>query len=134
MYVCDNTGKLKQKFERDTGYLRSLSITGRNEIMILSDDTAAMRIYSEEGNLKSTIELPESDEVIGVAYHYVISKIIVLSYSVKNDSFVIRCHTETGELEPTMFVCKRENNERPKITCHPNGPGAVVTEQRITFI
>ena len=134
VYVCDSTGKLKHKFERECGHLRSLNVSGENEVMILSDDIRAVQIYSEEGMLKSTIELPESEEVVGLAYHNVICKIIVLSYSAKSDTCVLRCYTERGVLETTMLVCKTEHNERAKITSHPSGPAVIVTEQSIEFI
>jgi hypothetical protein len=135
VYVCDNTGKLKHVFERNSGWLRSLSVSAKNEIIISSGDSRAVYMYSEKGSLNWTIELPEGDEVVGVAYHYVICKIIVLSYSAKNDSLFLQRYTdEEGELESTTFVCKRESNELPELVSHPNGPAAIVRKESITFI
>ena len=34
VYICDNSGKLKHKFERDTSFLRKLSVSNTNEIII----------------------------------------------------------------------------------------------------
>jgi hypothetical protein len=135
VYVCDNTGKLKDRFERDSRYAVSLGICGQDEIMIPSDDARAVEIYSEEGNLKSTIKLPEGHKVLGLAFHYVICKIIVLTYVEKKDSCFLLCYTEAGELESTMQFCKGISGEYcPRIRSHPSGAVAVVREKSITFI
>jgi outer membrane protein assembly factor BamB len=93
VYICDNTGKLKNKFERGSHYIRVLGICGQNEIMIPSDN---FQIYSEEGNLKSTVKLPEGHEVYGSAFNYVICKIIVLTFVEEKDSYFLLCYTEAG--------------------------------------
>ena len=62
VYVCDNEGKLKFKFERNGHYLRSLSISNNNDVMIVSDDLNAVQIYTTKGNLKSTIKVPEGHD------------------------------------------------------------------------
>ena len=136
VYVCDNTGKLKHKFERGSRYALSLGICGQGEIMISSDDDQAVEIYSEEGNLKSTIKLPEGHEVCGLVFHYVICKIIVLTYVMEKDSYFLPCYTEAGELESTMQFCKRLDGQiiYPQIKSHPSGPVAVVRGKSITFI
>ncbi len=87
MYVCDNLGNLKFQFERDGSSERSLSISKNNDIMIVSDDDRAVLTYSTEGNLKSTIELPEGHEVGQVAFHHGICKIIVITYVEKEESW-----------------------------------------------
>ena len=134
--VCDNTGKLKHKFKRGSRYALSLGICGQGEIMISSDDDRAVEIYSEEGNLKSIIKLPEGHKVRGLVFHYVICKIIVLTYVEKKDSYFLLCYTEAGELESTMQFCKLISGEYfPQIQSHPSGPVAVVVrEKSITFI
>ena len=43
VYVFDNSGKLKHKFKRDSGYARNLSISNKNEIIIASTDRKAHR-------------------------------------------------------------------------------------------
>ena len=135
VYIYDNTGKIKHKFEHDTCVTCSLTISEQNEIMTSSDDLKAVHIYSEEGNLKSTIKLPEGHQAIGVAFHYVICKIIVLSYVQKKDSYFILCYTEGGELETSTFFSKKSFGEcHPEIKSHPSGPVAVVREKKITFI
>ena len=137
VYICDNTGKLKHKFERGLRFIRNFGISGQDEIMIASHDSQAVEIYSEEGNLKSTIKLPEGHTIQGLAFHYVICKIIVLTHGYvreKNSCFLL-CYAEAGELESTTFLCKRNFAESlPNITSHPSGPVAVVMEKRITFI
>ena len=135
VYVCDNTGKLKDKFKHDSGSLPSLSISGQDEIMISSKGLEAVRIYSEEGDLKSTIKLPEGHEVCGVTFHYAIGKIIVLTHVEENDSFFLLCYTEAGEMETSKLFGKRTTSEYfPVITSHPSGPVVVVKERSITFI
>ena len=135
VYICDNTGKLKHKFERGSLDLRSLGICGQGEIMIPSDDDRAVEIYSEEGNLKSTIKLPEGHKVRGLEFHYVICKIIFLTYVEKKDSYFLLCYTEAGELEITTFFSTRIAGELPpKIKSHPSGPVAILKEKSITFI
>jgi hypothetical protein len=134
VYICDNTGTLQHKFERDSSLLPSLSISGQDKIITSSGDGKAMVTFSEEGNLKSTIKLPEGHEIYEVAYHYVIRKIIVLTYVKKNISYFLLCYTEAGDLETSTFFCKTIEFEGIKITSHPSGPVAVVMEKSITFI
>ena len=134
VYIYDNTGKLKCKFERGSRYAHSLGISGQDEIMIPSYDDRAVEIYSAEGNLKSTIKLPEGHEVYGLAFHYVICKIIVLTYVEEKDSYFLLCYTEAGELETTTFFSKTiDTDDWPKIKSHPSGPVAIVREKSITF-
>jgi hypothetical protein len=134
VYICDNTGKLQHKFEHGSGWLTSLSISGQDKIITSSRNLKAMVTFSEEGNLKSTVQLPEDHQIFGIAYHYVIRKIIVLTYVDKNDSYFLLCYTEAGDLESSTFFCKRIDYEDIKITSHPSGPVAVVTIKSITFI
>ena len=135
VYVCDNTGKLKHKFElRGSRYALSLSICGQGEIMISSGDDQAVHIYSGEGNPKSTIKLPEGHAVRELAFHYVICKIIVLTYVEKKNSNFLLCYTEAGELETTTFFCKRISGEYcPRIKSHPSGPVAIVRGKSTIF-
>ena len=134
VYICDNTGMLQHKFEHDSRLLPSLSISEQDKIITSSRNRKAMVTFSEEGNLKSTVKLPEGHEIYGVAYHYVIRKIIVLTCVEKNNSYFLLCYTEAGDLESSTFFCKRINLEFINITSHPSGPVAVVREKSITFI
>ena len=138
VFVCDDRGNLKHKFERKPHFLDSLTISNKNEIMIGSGDDNAVYIYSEEGNLKSTIKPPEGHEIREVAFHFVFSKIIVVTYVKKKNSYFLLCYTEEGELESTTYFGDRSDIISPKITSHPNGPVAVVSETEfqeiITFI
>ena len=134
VYICDNTGKLQHKFEHDSSRLPSLSLSEQDKIITSSGDGKAMVTFSEEGNLKSTVQLPEGHKIYGVAYHYVIRKIIVLTYVKKNNSYFLLCYTEAGDLETSTFLCKWIDNEFIKISSHPSGPVAVVRKKSITFI
>ena len=134
VYICDNSGKLKHKFQRGSRF-PCLGICAQDEIMVSSDDDQTVEIYSEEGNLKSTIELPEGHLVNGVAFHYAIWKIIVLTYVERNDSNFLLCYTEAGELETTTFFAKRIGVEYwLMINSHPSGPVAIIRSKCIIFI
>ena len=111
VYICETTGKLKFQFKRDGDHLRSLSISNNNDIMIVSDDCSAVQIYSTEGNLKSTIKVPEGHEVVRMAFHHAICKIIVLTYVRKQDSCFLLGYSETGELENSVFLRKRQKRD-----------------------
>ena len=134
VYICDNTGKLQHKFEHVSGGLPTLGISEQDKIITSSADLKAMVTFSEEGNLKSTVKLPEDHEICGVAYHYVIRKIIVLTYVEKNNSYFLLCYTEAGDLETSTFFYKAIGFEIIKITSHPSGPVAVARNKSITFI
>ena len=135
VYVTDNSGKLKHKFERDSGLLRFLSISNKSEIMISSHDRKTVNLYTEEGKLTSTVNRPEGHEVLGIAFHYVLGKIIVFTYLRGKESYFLLCYSEGGELEYSTFFCDVNRYEHvPSIASHPGGPVAVVQEKSITFI
>ena len=134
VFVCDKRGNLKHKFERKNVWLWNLSISNKNEIMVASEDERAVQIYSKEGNLKSTIKLPEGHEIRGVAFHFAFSKIIVLTYVEKKDSYFLLSFTEEDELETTTYFCEKADHGIPKITSYPSGGVAVVTRKIVTFI
>ena len=132
VYVCDNLGNLKFQFERRGSlWLRTLSISKNNDIMIKSDDRRAVLTYSTEGNLKSTIKLPEGHEVLQVAFHHGICKIIVLTYVKKEESYFMLGYSETGELENSVFFSKSYGDD---VKSHPSGPIAVRHINSIIFI
>jgi hypothetical protein len=76
VYVCDNTGHLKRKFKRDSCRIPSLRISEQNQIITPSDDHKAVYMFTEKGNLQSTMKLPEGHWFRGVAFHHVIGKIV----------------------------------------------------------
>jgi hypothetical protein len=133
VYVCENTGKLKFQFfskrNLDHIWLRSLSISSNNNIIIESDDSSAVQIYSTEGNLKSTIKVPEGHEVVQVAFHHGICKILVTTYVKKQDSWFLLGYSETSELENLVFFSKLDPEQNWQrgiyMTSHPCGPVTV---------
>ena len=142
VFVCDDRGNLKYKFEQEPHFWDSLTISNKNEIMIGSNDGNAVYIYSEEGNLKSTIKPPEGHWFYGVAFHFVFSKIIVVTYVRKKNSYFLLCYTEEGELESTTYFGDSSDIRGLQIISHPNGPVVVVTchkaksefQEIVTFI
>ena len=136
VYVCDNSGNLKFKFERDSEVPRySFSISDENNIMISSRKNRNVDIYTEAGNLKLTISLPVEHKVVSVTFHHLICKIVILSLNILKDSYFLLCYTKTGELETSTFFSERIPQEPlPHITSCPNGPIAVVWSKRIIYI
>ena len=138
VYVCETTGKLKFQFKRDGRDRRSLSISNNNDIMIVSDDLSAVQIYSTEGNLKSTIKVPEGHEAQASAFHLGICKIIVLTYVRKQNSLFLLGFSETGELENSVFLRKDDpifcHQLLIDLKSHPSGPVAVKVHESITLI
>ena len=135
VYVCDNTGKLKFQFQRDGWRLRSLSISNNNDIMMISLEGSAIHTYSTEGDLKSTIKLPDGHEALCVAFHYSICKIIVLTYVWNKESLFLLSYSETGELENSVFFCKGyAGEESVEMKSHPSGPVTVRYKTSITFL
>ena len=137
VYVCDNMGKLKFQFQRDGRWLQSLSISNNNDIMIVSRDHSAIHTYSTDGDLKSTIKLPDDHKARRVAFHHPICKIIVLTYVKKEDSNVLLCYSETGKLENSVLFCKKDPEVywwTIEMKSHPSGPVAVWYKKRISLI
>ena len=137
VYVCDNSRKLKHKFERDLDLYSPLvlSISNKNEIMISTDDGEAVNFYAEEGNLKSKIKLPEGHEIRGIPFHYVLGKIILLTFVSEKKSVFLLCYSDRGKLESSTSCCDYRRNEWfPFITSHSAGAFPVVKEKRMTFI
>ena len=103
--------------------------------MIVSDDRSAVQIYATEGNLKSTMNVPDGHDAFPVAFHHGMCKIIVLTYVEKCDSYFILSFSETGELENSVLFCKKdyERNYVDKKS-HPSGQVIVAVNETITFI
>ena len=135
VYVCDNEGKLKFKFERDGNDLRSMSISNNNDVMIVSHDRSAVQIYTTEGNRKSTIKVPKGHNARRVAFHHGTCKIIVLTYDHTQKSCFILSFSKTGELENSVSFGKGNPWENHlEMKSHPRGPVVVSMNKTITFI
>ena len=144
VYICDNTGQLKYKFvwelsRRPDAIHKKISISGKNEIILVPFLSDNVDLYTEEGKLKLTLKLPAHHNVFNVAFHFIMRKIIVLSSLFdfwKGNSYFLHCYSEAGELENSMFLCKEENNNDIffAMTSHPSGPIAVVEKGSITYI
>ena len=137
VYICDHVGQLKHKFETtNCDHLPFLSISEKSEIITSHLLSQEVRIYTEEGNLKSTIKLPEDHMVRSVAFHHVLSEISVLTMNYNSDrSCFLLNYSESGELKTTTFVCKGFHRLGDiAITSHPSGPFVIVMPKSITFI
>ena len=133
VYVCDNAGKLKFKFKPDAYDPCSLSISNNNDVMIVSHDRSAVQMFTSEGNLKSTIEVPEGHKAWQVAFRHGICKIIVLTYVSKQYSCFMLSYSEEGELENSVLLHKGDYYVG-YLCCHPKGPCAFMAEGIITFV
>ena len=142
VYICDDVGQLKHKFE--TTYFDSipyLSISEKNEIITSYFESQEVRIFTEEGNLKSAIKLPEDHSVLGVAFHHVLSKIIVSTYKHRayehsHKNFLL-IYSESGDLETTTCLCKSAAETYLNeiiISSHPSGPFVLLADQSIMYI
>ena len=138
VYVCDNTGQLKCKFEWEPNRLivelfpkvKQISISNKNEIIVTCLDNTVY-LYTEEGELKLIIKLRADHEIFGAVFHFVLRKIIVLSFFEKEFSCYLHSYSETGELENSWRFCRHGSENRidlnyPIITSHPSGPVGVV--------
>ena len=135
VYICDDVGQLKHKFEAKTFQGVPISaISEKNEIITSCLHSHDVKIYTEEGNLKSTINLPENHMVVSVVFHHVMCKIIVLTW--KNDgSRFLLSYSQSGELETTTLVDNKGISIYDiSITSHSSGPVVVVARKSITFI
>ena len=65
---------------------------------ILGDN---LEIYTEEGNIQTEWKLV-GHQVRGAAFHFATSKIILLTYGMKEKSYCLHRCTETGEIETSM--------------------------------
>ena len=84
--------------------------------------------------MTSTIQATEGHRVCGMAFHYVVRKIIVLTYVAIESSFFRLCYSEAGELESSTFFCGYNDGGSASIKSHPAGPVAVVRKRNITFL
>ena len=134
VYICDDVGQLKHRFETTTFVSRpTLAISEENEIItscLFSTDVDKYTM-TKKGYLKTTIKLPDY-EVVSVAFHHAMSKIIVLSR--KDDSYFLISCSEYDKVERTTFFCDDVDVQDITMTCHPSGPIAVITKNNITFI
>ena len=134
VYICDELAQLKHKFEATTfEHVPTLAISEKNEIITSCWYSQDVKIYTEEGNLKSTINLPEDHMVVSVAFHHVMCNIIVLTRKDDGSCFLLS-YSESGELGNTTFVSKDIFIYDISMTSHPSGPVVVVRKKSIMFI
>ena len=139
VFICDNKGEFKYKFvsEPTSGLdalSKGISISDENEFILAVSQSDKVDLYTVEGKLKLTMELPDGHKVYGVGFHFITRKIIVLS-KLSPDSFFLHCYSVKGELENSMFLCKRKDLfDVFVLTSHPSGPIAVVRYESITCI
>ena len=134
VYVCDVTGQLKYEFKPKC-WSWSIGVSDNNEIIIGSLPDNTVEIYTEEGNLKRTIKPPADHGFRRVAFHFGISKVIVLSYYWEKKSLYLHCYSETGEQHTSTCLGKTTYFGLSKnITSHPSGPAALVTKNAILYV
>ena len=135
VYVCNNIGHLKHSFE--SKYSPDfIDVSDNNDIIIASEKDNAVEIYTEDRNLKATLKLPAGHRITGMAFHCVVNKVIVLSKFSKHDSYFLHCYSKTGEQRTSIFLGKIPHAEASycRITSHPSGPAAMVTQRAILYL
>ena len=141
VYICDNTGQLKHKFvwegcKQEFG-CKMISISDKNEVILAAKYRNNVDLYTEEGKLKMTLKLPADHIAYGVAFHFIVRKIIVLSRLMdfpSEHSYFLHCFSETGKLENSTFLCENMGSSFFAMISHPSGLVAVVGEESITYI
>ena len=133
VYVCDVTGQLKYKFKPKYSPW-FIGVSEKNEIIIGSWRDNTVEIYTEEGNLKTTIKLPAGHVLKGVAFHFGINKIIVLSEHEEKKFLYLLCYSETGEQHMSTCLGKIGYFDFPQIKSHPSGPAAVLASDAILYV
>ena len=143
VYICDNTGQLKHKFvwersKQEFGYKR-ISISDKNEVILAAIFGNNVHVSTEEGKLKMTLKLPADHQVHDVAFHFIVRKIIVLTRlknypNLDDDSYFLHCYSETGKLENSTCLCKKDVSFYFMLKSHPSGPVAIVEDESITYI
>ena len=133
VYICDDVGQLKHKFQTATKGLPMLAVSDKNEIITSCSFSEDVKIYTAEGNLKSSIKLPENHRTRGVAFHHVM-KLIVLTLKLFDQLCFLLSYSESGELETKMLICNYSPHLDIVFTSHPSGPSVVVTNESITFM
>ena len=138
IYVCDNAGQMKFKFQRDSYQSPwiSISICNENDIIISGAvRKRAIHIHTNEGKLKKVINLPVGYKVVGVTFYHLISKIAVLSFHNKTASYFLLCYSKTGDLESSTFFSEKSSQHiRPNIVARQNVPVAVIWPRRIIYM
>ena len=133
VYICNNLGQLKHKIDTKSFEGRPVFCIGeKNEIIMSRDCSDEVEIYTEKGNLKLTINLPDDHGVLSIAFHHVMCKIVVLTrdYDVLHHLWL---YSHSGELETTAMI-RHDFGWCPAVTSHPSGPFAVVTSYHLRFI
>ena len=135
VYVCDATGQLKYMFKPKCSP-SFIAVSKNNEIIIGSLDDNTVEIYTEKGNLKTTIKLPEGHEVRGVAFHFSISKISVLSRHPGEDqhTYYLHFYSETDEHDTSTCLSDKTYNNFATVTSHPRGPALVLTRKTTLYL
>ena len=133
VYICNNIGQLKHKIETKSFEGRPVFCIGeKNEIIMSRDCSQEVEIFTEKGNLKLTINLPDDQSILSIAFHHVMCKIVVLTRDY-DDSHHLWLYSQSDELETTAMI-RNDFGWCPAVTSHPSGPFAVVTSYHLRFI
>ena len=135
LYVCGNAGQLKYAFKSKCPP-DFIDVSDNNEIIIASRVENAVEIYTKEGDLKTVIKLPADDLISGMTFHFVLSKIMVLSQLFRERSYFLHGYSQTGEHHSSTFLGKWNETEScfSRIVSHPKGPTAFVTPAFILYL
>ena len=136
VYVCDVTGQLKYGL-KPKFMPTSIGVSESTKFQIITGSWGenTVEIYKEEGYLNTTIKLPAGHRIEGVAFHFGISKIIVLSKNKEKESYYLHSYSETCEQHMSTCLGKIANfGFITTITSHSSGSAAVVSRNAILYL
>ena len=141
VWVCDQRGRLLYKFHMDDLYFQiphmdiflvTMCVSDKNEIIAAKHLGRYIYIYTEEGEMKRKIEVPEGHEVSGVAFNHIAKTIIVGTWV--NNSYFLTSWSETGEQQDTFEISLGNTWKLVEIISHPSGNVVLVQGVKIVFI
>ena len=136
VYVFDNTGQLKYEFEtKCPPYF--IDVTPNNGTIVAPYFSNSVEIYTEKGHLWTTIDLPATHNILGMAFHFGINKIIYTTSESEKNYFFLHSYSEKGEQYSSICLGSvSDYNEfrHYRITSHPSGPAAILTREGIVYL
>ena len=113
-------------------FLVTICVSGKNEIIAANHLGRSVYIYTEEGEMKRKIEVPEGHEVSGVAFNHITKTIIVGTWV--NNPYFLTNWSETGELQDTFEIPFGNTWKLVRMISHPSGNVVLVQGEKIIFI
>ena len=134
IHVCDSSGDLQYSFPTKDRDVNLLSISDENEIIVARRLSKFIYIYTEEGNGKRKLEVPNDHYVLGVAFNHVTKEVIVLTDYHGDGSYISNYSTTGDQLKIVPITFEWRDAYYLNLTSHPSGPVALVNKEAIFYI